>query len=187
MSAARPSLGDAAADLASSRPRSSGVAAALLALDKFTTGFAMHSAVAMLALAVFCGLFQVFARFVLKTPSDWTEVLTRFALIWMVYMGAAAALRSGAMVSVDLMHRKLPPVWRTKLDIFVASAVLGLLGVMIYWGLSIAWRIRFQNVAGLDISIAWAYLAIPVGAIFAVIAVLGHLVDPMRNELDTAL
>jgi TRAP-type C4-dicarboxylate transport system permease small subunit len=187
MSAARPSLSEPMASLATSRPRSSGFAAALMALDKLTTGFAMNSAVAMLALAVFCGLFQVFARFVLKTPSDWTEVLTRFALIWMVYMGAAAALRSGAMVSVDLMHRKLPQVWRKKLDIFVASAVLATLGVMIYWGVYIAWRIRFQNVAGLDISIAWAYLAIPVGATFAVIAVLAHLVDPLRNELDTAL
>lgn len=162
-------------------------AAAVLALDRYSTRLAMHAAVALLGLAVVCGLFQVFARFILDTPSDWTEVLTRFALIWMVYMGAAVALRQGAMVSVDLMHRKLPLPWRRRLDGLIATSVLLLLGVMIWWGIAIAWRIRFQNVAGLDISIAWAYLAIPVGALFAVVAVLAHLLDPKRNELDTAL
>jgi TRAP-type C4-dicarboxylate transport system permease small subunit len=165
----------------------SGWVSALIALDKRSTGFAMNTAVAMLVLAVFCGLFQVFARFIMDTPSDWTEVLTRFALIWMVYMGAGVALRNGAMVSVDLMHRKLPPVWRKKLEWFIATVTLSMLGVMIYWGAFIAWRIRFQNVAGLEISIAWAYSAIPIGALFAVIAVFAHLFDPLRNELDTAL
>ena len=164
-----------------------GLARALMYLDQRSTAFAMHVAVAMMALAVLCGLFQVFARFILSTPSDWTEVLTRFALIWMVYMGAAVALRNGAMVSVDLMHRKLPAAWRKKLDVFITIAVLSLLVLMIYWGGNIAWRIRYQSVAGLDISIAWAYLAIPVGALFAVVAVLAHLFDPKNQELETAL
>jgi TRAP-type C4-dicarboxylate transport system permease small subunit len=169
------------------KPAPAGWVNALIAFDKRTTGFAINTAVFMLVLSVACGLFQVFARFIMSTPSDWTEVLTRFALIWMVYMGAGVALRNGAMVSVDLMHRKLPPVWRKKLDWFIATVTLSLLGVMIYWGFSIAWRVRFQNVAGLEISMGWAYLAIPVGALFAVIAVLAHLFDPLRNELDTAL
>jgi TRAP-type C4-dicarboxylate transport system permease small subunit len=169
------------------KPAPSGWVNALIALDKRTTGFAMNTAVFMLIVSVACGLFQVFARFIMDTPSDWTEVLTRFALIWMVYMGAGVALRNGAMVSVDLMHRKLPVVWRKKLDVLIATVTLSLLGLMIYWGAFISWRIRFQNVAGLDISIAWAYLAIPIGALFAVIAVFAHLFDPLRNELDTAL
>ncbi|QLA82529.1 TRAP transporter small permease [Acidovorax sp. JMULE5] len=173
-------------DSAASNARS-GWAVALISLDKRSTGFAVNTAVAMLVLAVFCGLFQVFSRFILDTPSDWTEVLTRFALIWMVYMGVGVALRNGAMVSVDLMHRKLPAVWQKKLEWLIATVTLVMLAVMIYWGAFIAWRIRFQNVAGLEISIAWAYLAIPIGALFAVIAVLAHVFDPLRNELDTAL
>lgn len=171
----------------SHQPVGSGWVGTLIALDKKTTGFALYSAIAMLVLAVFCGLFQVFSRFVLQTPSVWTEVVTRFALIWMVYMGAAVALRNGAMVSVDLMHRKLPPVLRRKLEWVIAVVTFGLLALMMYWGAVIAWRIRFQNVAGLDLSISWAYLAIPFGAAFAVIAVLAHLFDPLRNELETAL
>ena len=36
------------------------------------------------------------------------------------------------------------------------------------------WRVRFQNVPSLDISISWIYLAIPVGATLAAIAVLAR-------------
>ena len=159
----------------------------LLAIDRRTTALASGSAVFMLMLAVGCGLFQVFARFVMQTPSDWTEVLTRFALIWMVYLGVGVALRQGAMVSVDLMLRKMPKRHKRKLEWVIATSVLTMLAVMLVWGSSIAWRIRFQNVAGLDVSMGWAYLAIPVGAAFAVIAVLAHLADPKNQELENAL
>jgi TRAP-type C4-dicarboxylate transport system permease small subunit len=168
-------------------PASPGWRELLLALDRRSTALAQAAAVAMLGLAVFCGLFQVFARFVMQTPSDWTEVLTRFALIWMVYLGTGVALRHGAMVSVDLMHRKLPQPYRRKLEWLISSLVLTMLGVMLFWGASTAWRIRFQNVAGLDISMGWAYLAIPVGATFAAVAVIAHLFDPKNQELENAL
>jgi TRAP-type C4-dicarboxylate transport system permease small subunit len=32
----------------------------------------------------------------------------------------------------------------------------------------------------------WAYLAIPVGAVFSALAVVGCLLDPRRQELETA-
>jgi TRAP-type C4-dicarboxylate transport system permease small subunit len=41
--------------------------------------------------------------------------------------------------------------------------------------------------AGLEnVSMFWAYLAMPVGGIFCVIGIIGNLVDPMRHELETA-
>jgi TRAP-type C4-dicarboxylate transport system permease small subunit len=155
-------------------------------MDRLTTRVAGHAAVLMLVIAVASGLFQVLARFLLNTPSDWTEVVTRFALIWMVYLGISVALRQGAMVSVDLLHRSLPKQWRRSLDVVIAACVLSLLGIMAYWGAQIAWRIRFQSIAGLEVSMSWAYLAIPVGAAFAAIAVLAHFFDPQNHELETA-
>ena len=51
-----------------------------------------------------------------------------------------------------------------------------------------AWRVRHQELAGLEmISIAWGYLALPVGAFFSIVAVLANHFDPRHMELDTAL
>jgi TRAP-type C4-dicarboxylate transport system permease small subunit len=159
----------------------------LLALDRVTTGMAGASACLMLAVAVACGLWQVTVRFLFNAPSEWSEVLTRFALIWMVYLGAALALRQGSMVSIDLMHRLSSGRVRTALELFIVLATIALMAVLVWFGAVVTWRVRFQEVAGLYVAMSWAYLAIPIGAAFSIVSVLAHFVDPKRLELDTAV
>jgi TRAP-type C4-dicarboxylate transport system permease small subunit len=37
-----------------------------------------------------------------------------------------------------------------------------------------------------DVSMFWAYMALPVGAVFSVISIIGNWLDPQRLELETA-
>jgi TRAP-type C4-dicarboxylate transport system permease small subunit len=37
-----------------------------------------------------------------------------------------------------------------------------------------------------DVTMFWAYLALPVGGVFSVIGIIGNLIDPQRLELETA-
>ncbi len=147
----------------------------------------MFIACAMMAIASCLGLFQIITRFILERPAEWTEVLIRFSLIWMVFMGIAAAFRQGAMVSVDVLYRWSPPKIKRVLDYVVTIAALTLLTVILWWGWDYANRGKVQTVIGLeDVSMFWAYLAMPVGAIFSMIGVIGNLLDPQRLELETA-
>jgi TRAP-type C4-dicarboxylate transport system permease small subunit len=158
-----------------------------LKLEAFTTGFAMLTACAMLAISASLGMFQIITRFILERPAEWTEVLIRFSLIWMVFMGIAAAFRQGAMVSVDVLYRWSPPQFKRVLDYVVTIAALTLLAIILWWGWDYANRGKVQSVIGLeDVSMFWAYLAMPVGAVFSMIGVLGNLLDPQRLELETA-
>lgn len=162
-------------------------ARAVIALDRHTTRVAAWMAQTLLALCVVCGLFQVAARFLFSYPSDWSEVATRFMLIWMVYVGAAVALRQGSMVSVDLMHRLARGRWRRTLEAVMTLATLGVLGTVAWWGVIITHRVRFQEVAGLEISMSWAYLALPVGCALSFVAVLAHHLDRQSHELEAAV
>jgi TRAP-type C4-dicarboxylate transport system permease small subunit len=158
-----------------------------LSLEKWTTAFAMLVACLMLALAAALGMFQIITRFVLETPAEWTEVMIRFSLIWMVFMGIPAAFRQGAMVSVDVLYRISGPGAKRVLDAIVALAALALVGVIIWWGWDYANRGKVQSMIGLeDVSMFWAYLAMPVGAVFSVIGIIGNWLDPQRLELETA-
>ena len=147
----------------------------------------MLTACAMLAISASLGMFQIITRFILERPAEWTEVLIRFTLIWMVFMGIAAAFRQGAMVSVDVLYRWSPPKIKRVLDYVVAIAALTLLTVILWWGWDYANRGKVQTVIGLeDVSMFWAYLAMPVGAVFSMMGVVGNLLDPQRLELETA-
>jgi TRAP-type C4-dicarboxylate transport system permease small subunit len=158
-----------------------------LRLERWTSGFAMLVACAMMFLAASLGLFQIITRFVLETPAEWTEVMIRFSLIWMVFMGIPMAFRQGAMVSVDVMYRWSPPRIRRVLDWVVCLAALGLILIIIWWGWDYAVRGKVQTMIGLEnVSMFWAYLAMPVGGAFSVFGILANLLDPQRLELETA-
>ncbi len=160
---------------------------ALLTLDRWSTAAAMAVACLMLTIASALGVFQIVTRFVLEQPAEWSEILIRISLIWMVFMGIPTAFRQGAMVSVDVLYRWSPPKVRRVLDWLVCLAALTLIGVIIWWGWDYAQRGSVQSMAGLEsVSMFWAYLALPVGGVFSVVGILANLVDPQRNELDTA-
>jgi TRAP-type C4-dicarboxylate transport system permease small subunit len=158
-----------------------------LRLERFTSGLAMVLACAMLVVASALGVFQIVTRFVLEQPAEWSEILIRVSLIWMVFLGIPIAFRQGAMVSVDVLYRWSRPGMRRVLDWLVCLASLALMGVIFWWGWDYAMRGSVQTMAGLEsVSMLWAYLALPVGAIFCFLGIVGNLLDPQRHELETA-
>ena len=147
----------------------------------------MAAACLMLAIASSLGMFQIVMRFVLEQPAEWTEVLIRFSLIWMVFLAIPMAFRQGAMVSVDVLYRWSPRPLRRVLDWVVCLAALALIAVIIWWGWDYARRGGVQSMAGLEsVSMFWAYLAMPVGGLFSILGIVGNLIDPQRHELETA-
>jgi len=158
-----------------------------LRIERWATSAAMAVACAMLVVASALGVFQIVTRFVLEQPAEWTEVVIRFSLIWMVFLGIPMAFRQGAMVSVDVLYRWSPPKFRRVLDWVVCLAALLLIAVIFWWGWDYAQRGKVQSMIGLEnVSMFWAYLALPVGAVFSMLGIVGNLLDPQRLELETA-
>jgi len=158
-----------------------------LRFEHWTTWISMAIACAMMALASAFGIHQIVTRFILESPAEWTEVLIRFCLIWMVFLGIPTAFRQGAMVSVDLLYRLSGQRMRRFLDTVVAIAALTLSAIILWWGWDYANRGSVQSMIGLEgVSMFWAYLAMPVGAVFSMIGIIGNWLDPQRMELENA-
>ena len=158
-----------------------------LRVERVTTALATALACAMLAVAAGLGLWQIVTRFVIEEPAEWTEVLIRFTLIWMVFLGIPRAFRIGAMVSVDVLYRISGARLRRGLDALVALAALLLVAVLVWVGWQYALRGRVQTVTGLEgMSMFWAYVAMPVGGVFSALGIVGNWLDPQRLELETA-
>jgi TRAP-type C4-dicarboxylate transport system permease small subunit len=161
--------------------------AGVLTLDRIGTTIAAIIACLALAVAVFAGLWQVVARFATETPSVWSEALVRTALIWMAFIGLAVAIRAGALVSIDIAHRLSRGALRAALEGMTLASILSMLGVMFWFGWSMAERVKFQEMAGLEVSMAWGYAAIPLGAIFAMLGAVAHFLDRRNEELESAV
>jgi TRAP-type C4-dicarboxylate transport system permease small subunit len=159
----------------------------VLVADRWLTGLAAAGACAALAVACFAGLWQVVARFATETPSAWSEALVRTALIWMAFLGLAVALRTGSLVSIDVAHRYSGGALRRGLEAASLAASVSLMGVLFWFGWTMAERVKFQEMAGLEVSISWGYAAVPIGAAFAIIGAIAQFLDRQSEELEAAV
>jgi TRAP-type C4-dicarboxylate transport system permease small subunit len=158
-----------------------------LKIEHVTTTFAMVAACFLLALAAALGVFQILMRFVFSQPSEWTEVVIRFSLIWMVFLALSAAFRQGAMVRVDALYRWCPIKYRLILDTIICLATLVLMLFIIWWGWDYAVRGQMQTMSGIEsLSMFSAYLALPVGAVFSLFGIIANFLDPIRLDLEAA-
>ncbi|SNY91658.1 TRAP-type C4-dicarboxylate transport system, small permease component [Cohaesibacter sp. ES.047] len=143
----------------------------------------MHNLSAiLLGLAVILVFVQVVTRFLLGDAAVWTEVLARGLIIWSTFLVAGAAFRFGTMIPIDFIRSLLPPkpqIWMTRL---VTLLCLIFMGVLFWYGLAMAQRVINQRVAMLDFSMSVFYLAIPLGALFAVPGLLLRHLEIEREE-----
>lgn len=154
----------------------------IVAADRVVSRTIWALAAALLGAVACLGFYQVLTRFVLNQPSAWTEEVIGRLLIWAVALGTAAAFRQGALVSVDVVLRTARGRWLRVVRRTILVASLAFLAIVAWFGFDLAWRIRFQTFSTLPVSVAWAYLALPVGAVFSMLAALAHHFDPHDRQ-----
>jgi TRAP-type C4-dicarboxylate transport system permease small subunit len=153
-------------------------------IERFVFLVSLGFAMALMVIMVGVSFYQVITRFVFEQPSTWSEVTSRSLNIWMVYLGIVAAFRTGSLMAVEMLVRKLHGTPRLVMLAAVTGINLGVLGIMFWYGWDMAHRVRFQTLAGVDnpftgggISIAWVYAAIPVGALLSMVSVMARAAD----------
>lgn len=115
-----------------------------------------------IVLAIFV---EVVRRFVLEFSSVWGEETARYAFIYLVWIGAAVAVKERAHIRIDVILHYLPPRGVALFYLFgdVLTAVLA--GFAIYWSMDpvlVSWK--FANVTdGLRIVRVWFLVAVPFG------------------------
>lgn len=132
--------------------------------------------VALMFVAVVNVLWQVFTRWILNTPSPYTEELARFLLIWIGLMGAGYAAGRKMHLAIDLLPMKLSGDRRHLLEIVIDTIILLFaVFVMIVGGyrlMSLAFLMG-QTSAALGIKLGYVYLVLPLsGVIITFYAVL---------------
>lgn len=139
----------------------------------------------LLAVAVVLVFYQVLTRFILNDAAVWSEVLARALIVWGVFLVIGPAIRSGKMIPIDVLRSLLPrdkQIWIIRI---VTAAIALFLGVLIWFGYKMTLRVLNQQVAMLNVSVAWFYMAIPVGAALALPGLFLAHVDAERNHLKT--
>lgn len=112
---------------------------------------------------------QVFTRFVLRDPSEYTEELAGFMLIWIGLLGASYSYFVKAHLGIDVLTSKLSGTKKMVSEILVAAIVfLFALFLLVIGG----WRLVDLTFTLKQIS---AVMGIPMGYVYLVLPLTGIL------------
>lgn len=109
---------------------------------------------------------QVFFRYVARIVVPWTEEFARYLCIWMVFMGAVAAIAKEAHIRVTFILDRIPARVRNGFELF-SYGVVFLFNLVIFLGsiqlIQLNWG---QQAVTFPVSVGVLYLAITVSSFF---------------------
>ncbi len=130
-----------------------------------------------MTLAVFV---QVIVRFMGSAGIDGLDEVPRYLFVWLVMIGAAAAMYRGEHTLLDFFVMKLPPRGRALVAVVVHAAGIALFLSMIKTSLVLVPNAQLQISAGLELPLGYVYAAVPVGAVLIIIPMAWRLAAAVR-------
>lgn len=125
----------------------------------------------IMAVMVINVLWQVFTRFVIGTPSSFTDELARYLMIWVGILGAAYVSGRNMHVAIDVLPAKAGSKTQRKLKILVyLLIILFALCAMVIGGFNLvflSYKLGQQSPA-LQIPLALVYLVIPISGLLII-------------------
>ncbi len=108
---------------------------------------------------------EVIRREVFAFSSIWGEEIVRYAFIYLVWIGAASAVKERAHIRIDVLFHYVSPRMKALLYLFGDLVMLAVAVVALYWSLEtvgVAWK--FGSVShGLRLPMVWFLAAVPLG------------------------
>jgi TRAP-type C4-dicarboxylate transport system permease small subunit len=117
----------------------------------------------------------VYSRYVMRATFQWYDEVARLCFVWMIFLGAAVAVRRGAHFRLHLLIDKLGPPARRRVDLLVTVIVIAFAAVLVAGGIAILPVARRQVTDALEISMVWFYGALPVGGALMILFALPRL------------
>jgi TRAP-type C4-dicarboxylate transport system permease small subunit len=127
---------------------------------------------AVLVADVFLG---VWSRYVMHATFQWYDEVARLCFVWMIFLGAAVAVRRGAHFRLHLLIDRFGAATRRRVDVVVTLVVIAFAAVLLAGGIAIAPLARRQVTDALEISMLWFYGALPVGGALMIVFALPQL------------
>ena len=113
--------------------------------------------------------YQIVLRYIFSKANAWSEELARYAFVWLVMLAASLGARCGRHMCINSIVDKLPIPQKTFITFGTRLLAIFFFIILGWKGAELLSFTMNQNSTGLEISMAFIYLAIPVGAFFMIL------------------
>lgn len=147
-------------------------------LNTILRGLAGVSFLAMVVLTCW----QVFTRYVLKSPSTWSEELVSYLFAWASLMGAAIVTSERGHMNIPILIERCGKTVQTILNClceciaFIFSAV-----ILVYGGIRISSLAMGQMTSSLGVPIGIFYIVLPLCGILNMIYTVMNMIEIVKG------
>ena len=146
--------------------------------------------IAALMVMVLVMFMQVVLRYVFSTGFAWSEELSRFLMIYMIFIGGALLTSQDGHISVTILDDLLKGISYKVIKAIQYLISLAYCFFMARIGLSTLSIVARQKTPNMQITMDWVYMIIPVSMILMVIYIASKLVllftQPQKKEGEAA-
>jgi TRAP-type C4-dicarboxylate transport system permease small subunit len=132
---------------------------------------------AVMTLAVFV---QVLTRFTGLAGIDGIDEVPRFLFVWLVMIGAAAAMHRAEHTRLEYFEQRFSPRGQAVLTVVTNGVAMLLFLSLIRTSFVLVPNAQLQTSAGLGLPLGYVYAAMPVGAVLILLPMAWRLVASLR-------
>ena len=125
---------------------------------------------------------NVILRYVFNSPIQWAEEFSRYAYIWVVFLGAAACSKRKMHILIDAVTSHLPMRAQALCAVLVEAIVLVLMGAITYYGYLLC-TMATQATSTLKIPQYSVYLVVPISSALMFLHSLREFWNGLRGVL----
>lgn len=135
----------------------------------------------ILAVMSFTMAVNVMCRFCFSFSIYWADELTQSLMLWLTFLGAAAAIREHLHYSFNYIEQKLRGKWQKAF--MLTNRVVTLVGIclLLFWSVEVTEGIARWIMPALGISRAWIYGACPVGCALMLLYSLNNILSIIKR------
>lgn len=130
-------------------------------------------------------LWQVFSRYLLSSPSSFTDELAGFLLIWVGMLGAAYVAGRKEHLAIDILIQKSPPD-RQRLLVYIIRSLVFLfaLSVMVTGGVILMYTRFVLQVksAALQLPLGYVYSVLPISGLIIMFYEVLHIIEIKKSK-----
>jgi len=112
---------------------------------------------------------NVVLRYTTNQSIEGAEEVARHLMIWLTFLGCGPVLRYGGHIAVENLQDILPRPIAIAMRLCIALLVFGLFAFLAWFGLEYMDRTQYQQTPATQISFAYIYAALPIGAAMTLI------------------
>jgi len=134
---------------------------------------------------LFMTIWQIFSRFILNSPSSFTEEALRFSMIWLVILGSSYATLNDLHFGMTLVSNSLQGMKAKVIKLFTLGVTLAFnIGVFIIGGYITANNNMTQTSPILDLSIGMVYMVFVISGVLSAIILVFKMIETILNKVD---